>query len=151
MADEQVEHWPNGRIREIARRVNGEQHGRQQRWYEDGQPEYDLTYEHGKEHGRHRAWYPDGQLEYDINCEYDVRHGRTQGWYEDGQPSYDRTYENGVPHGSIREWDAQGKLTRDAWYERGAEWRERVPAQRLLEGQKDVTIMALLTLVASYV
>ena len=59
-----TEHWPNGHIREITRRINisGARHGRQQSWYEGGQPQYDGTYERGKPHGRQlklsgRRWF----------------------------------------------------------------------------------------------
>ena len=64
---ETIMHWSNGRTRKITRRVNGKEHGRQQGWYENGQPGYDDNYECGKYHGRQQAWYKDGQPEYDLN------------------------------------------------------------------------------------
>jgi antitoxin component YwqK of YwqJK toxin-antitoxin module len=45
--------WPNGKIREISRTVDGEAHGRQQGWWEHGQVKYELNYERGALHGRH--------------------------------------------------------------------------------------------------
>ncbi len=39
----------------------------------------------------------------------------------------------------------------DAWYEDGAEWREREPAQQQLKGQEDIMITALAALAASYI
>ena len=45
----------------------------------------------------------------------------------------------------------KGNPMTDAWYEHGAEWRDRVPAQQLVKGQKDVMPAVLTALAVSYV
>ena len=61
MADEQVACWPSGHVREITGKVDNKLHGRQQTWYEDGQPRQDYNYERGRQHGRQQTWHAGGQ------------------------------------------------------------------------------------------
>ena len=129
----------------------GKRHGNIREWDAKGNLIRDAWYEHGKWHGRHQAWYKNGLPESDRNYERDERHGRQQGWHAGGQVWYDNNYERGKQHGGFREWDTKGNLTTDTWYEHGTEWRDHVSARQQLKEQKDIMIVALLALAASYV
>ena len=123
-----TEHWPNGRVREIRRGVNGKRHGRQQVWYEGGQPRYDHSYEHGVEHGRLQGWYENGQPWYDQNYERGEKHGRQRRWYSGGQPKYDSNYEHGQQHGRQQAWHEDGRPWYDSNYEHGTEYGREAAA-----------------------
>jgi antitoxin component YwqK of YwqJK toxin-antitoxin module len=94
--------------------VNGQFHGVQESWYENGQHVNKENYANGKKHGLQERWYPDGQQRYKGNYVNGQRHGVQEYWYRDGQQEYKVDYVNGQYHGVQERWYP-------CWYPFGAD------------------------------
>ena len=64
--------------------VNGQEHGLQEIWYENGQRWSKHNYVDGQKHGLEEGWYWDGQQWYKQNFVNGKRHGLQECWYPSG-------------------------------------------------------------------
>jgi antitoxin component YwqK of YwqJK toxin-antitoxin module len=76
--------------------VNGQEHGLQEIWYENGQRWSKHNYVDGQKHGVQEFWYPNGQLKDKGNYVNGQRHGLREEWYRNGQQRYKKYYLDGV-------------------------------------------------------
>jgi len=74
---------------------DGKRDGLQERWYANGQPQYQINYKDGRLDGLHEDWYANGQLWYRGNYKNGRKDGLQKGWYESGKPKYIKEYRMG--------------------------------------------------------
>ena len=75
---------------------NGQKHGLNRRWHENGQLMYECPWKNGQKHGCDRAWYQNGQLKYEGTWKNGQEHGKIRWWSENGQLMYEQNWENGT-------------------------------------------------------
>jgi antitoxin component YwqK of YwqJK toxin-antitoxin module len=111
--------WNNGNLKAKIHYKNGQFHGTNERWLEDGTLIRSGVYEHGKEQGLHRNYYYDGSPEDETNYLDGRRHGELTEWYDDHTMESYHQYHHGGRHGIHNEWFADGKTKINATYIRG--------------------------------
>jgi len=91
------EYHDNGKLACVSEYREGEQHGRQTRWYEDGTLESEVNFEDNHPHGLARYYHPNGVLREETEYEYDFRNGRCTVWDESGTIIASGTYKDDQP------------------------------------------------------
>ena len=76
--------------------MNGQQHGPQETWYDNGKPEYKWNFVNGQKHGPQESWYENGKPEYKENYVNGQQHGIQETWHRNGQQLYKEYYLDGV-------------------------------------------------------
>ena len=109
------EHWPDGRLRlrkEVYRQADGStvNHGRYQRWYPEGQAEYECAFDHGQKHGVTTMWHRNGKVWTQDHHVHGVRHGVFRTWDDAGRLRKEEHYCEGMPCGTWTVWNAEGKV-----------------------------------------
>lgn len=77
--------WPDGRVRQSARIVDGRAQGAVLRFYESGLPMEQETFDAGIRDGIYRSWYPDGQLFQQGTYAGGLETGRWTTWRRSGE------------------------------------------------------------------
>jgi antitoxin component YwqK of YwqJK toxin-antitoxin module len=95
----------------------GNQHGYEREWTEDGQLIDEKYFRDDELHGSWRIWYPNGQLKQEIQFEDGQQEGQNTWWDEDGNIIAQGTITNGVYDGSF---------LMDVWNEETATEKEMV-------------------------
>ncbi len=93
------------------------------RWHENGQLEWERTYQNGVREGLLRRWHDNGQLEQEGTHQNGELEGLARRWHENGQLKQEGTYQNGELEGLWRAWHENGQLSREETYQNGV----RVP------------------------
>ena len=93
--EEIITYHPNKNICKKYKLINGKLHGKLERWYENGQKDFEWNYVDGKRHGVFKCWFQNGQQS--VECTYvdGVLHGKYESWYTDGRKYQDLIFENG--------------------------------------------------------
>lgn len=107
--------YPNGAKREVEYYLNGGLVGFRL-WYENGQIDFERTYQGGKMHGPERMWHENGKLHHETRYVHGKEHGLARQWNEDGELvcSYDMDHGTGVDL-----WWALGTLSEERHYRDG--------------------------------
>ena len=109
------EYWPNGNLRirrEVIRAADGTlvNHGNYQRWYPDGQEEYEAVFVNGKKHGTTTLWHKNGRKWTEEQYVNGLKHGTRRIWDEEGVLRKEEQYADGKPHGTWTLWDKSGNI-----------------------------------------
>jgi len=109
------EHWPNGRLKVrkelIASSKGGSvDHGTYERWYDNGQKEYEATFVHGQKDGPVTRWHKNGQKWVEEHYVAGQRHGVRSIWNDKGMKAKEEHYLHGKPHGTWMSWNSKGKV-----------------------------------------
>ena len=108
------EHWPNGRLRlskQVLQNDDGStmNHGKYERWYNNGNREYEAVFVLGKKEGTtvryHRNGIKANQQEYHNG----QRHGRSVSWDPSGVIVKEENWNEGKPCGVWTVWE-DGKV-----------------------------------------
>lgn len=113
-ADLVEEYWPNGRLRlrkhvltlEDGTSVN---HGRFERWYDNGQKEYEAVFVLGKKEGTTIRFHRNGRKASEQEYRKGLRHGRSTSWNPAGEKVKEENWAEGKPHGTWTIWE-NGKV-----------------------------------------
>jgi antitoxin component YwqK of YwqJK toxin-antitoxin module len=87
---------------------DGKLHGVTKRWCKDGTLYIEHNYKDGKSHGVTKRWYGDGTLFIEYNYKDGKLHGVYKSWYEDGTPQFERNYKDDKKHGVSKMWREDG-------------------------------------------
>lgn len=74
---------------------DGEKHGLETVFYEDGLPKLLITWHEGEVKGQVKSWYANGNVQNEMEMHDNVRHGLSVSWYEDGSLMHTEQYESG--------------------------------------------------------
>ena len=88
--------------------INGEQHGIQKSWYENGTFHTERNYKDGKQDGLQKSWHEDGTLMSEYNYKDGKQHGVQKEWNESGKLLKDCNYKDGKIHGKCMTWRGEG-------------------------------------------
>lgn len=118
------EFWPDGtpRLRKgvvigpDGRPVN---HGRYERWFENGQKEYEATFIRGKKHGTATRWHRNGQKWIEEHYLNGQRNGISRTWDQKGNLRKQEEHLNGKPNGVWTVWYADGRIKWRAEFDHG--------------------------------
>lgn len=119
-----TDYWPSGRPH-IERHVliadeGGEvEHGRYTRWYQNGQKEYEATFDRGEIVGVARRWHENGQLWSEMPFVDGRRHGVCRMWDPAGNLRKEEPFEHGRPHGTWTVYSDDGKVKAQSHFEHG--------------------------------
>ncbi len=115
---------PNGKIDDLIHYKNGKQDGPWNRWYDNGQRQYDFLMKQGKMMSG-LGWKPNGEpsmtkivngnglcIGYHVNGRKRFEGKRVKGelegivtyWYANGAKYWERNFENGKSNGTAKEW-----------------------------------------------
>ena len=113
-----MDYVPRGRIEDVrSPYVNGEPHGTQIIYYEDGLKKRQVPWEEGKQHGTELWYFKDGSSK--TSAEW-VHGTGTQIWYhEDGSKWVETPYVDGQQHGTVIWYKEDGAKLREIVYENG--------------------------------
>ena len=101
-------------------------HGSYAAWYDNGQQQADVSYEHGKENGPTTVWYPTGKKMLEGSYRGGERDGRWTRWYESGTKELETEFSAGQKNGRDLRWDEHGKLVADLEWKAGKVVRTNV-------------------------
>ena len=90
-------YWEDGvRLKSVAPYIAGKVHGKQIKWYRNGQIESEETYKDGIKFGLHTFWYTNGQKRTQGKYKDGKRDGLWTEWSKDGGKTYDRLLNKGL-------------------------------------------------------
>ena len=95
------------------------QHGTAKWWSDAGVRTLLVHYEHGKQHGTMERYNDAGARTFLAHYEHDERHGTAEWWNNAGARTRLEHYEHGELHGTVEVWNHAGVRTRLAHYEHG--------------------------------
>lgn len=94
--DEEIKEWyPNGQLKEILYKNDGQRDGLYRSWYENGQQRYIINYKQGFLNGSYEGWYPNGQRKTIRHYKMGTQDGLFQEWDEDGSQTKSLVYKDG--------------------------------------------------------
>lgn len=76
-----------------------------------------------------KQWYENGQPQFEMSLKDGKLHGKSARWYEDGQIKSEKHYINNVKDGTFKEWDEEGNLISRQVYEMGELIEKNEPLQ----------------------
>ena len=79
-------------------------HGLEQRWYDDGQKEFEITWKHGKKNGVETVWFENGQKWIERTWKDGKQDGAEWWWYDDGQKQMEITWKDDEQYGLGQCW-----------------------------------------------
>ncbi|MCB1137360.1 MAG: hypothetical protein KDK23_01340 [Leptospiraceae bacterium] len=89
--------------------VNGQIHGVEHDWYDDGRMASERPHTRNKRIGIHRAWYPSGKMRFYYEYQDGHLHGESFSWHSNGNLYGYARYEHGQLRGR-KTWRADGQI-----------------------------------------
>ena len=91
---------------------NGKKHGKEEKFFFDGNIAESRFYTNGKKSGTHRVWWNKNQLKSEYHFD-DIGNyiGPQYEWYGNGQLHKELNYTNGKEDGSQKSWNITGQIT----------------------------------------
>ncbi len=112
--------WDNRNLRYLKNfNANGEKHGLETEWHENGQKAIEANFVNGEKHGLMTEWYNHTQKQSEVSYEDGERHGLETTWHPNGQKSHEGNYVNGQKQGEFNYYDKDGGLTSTEMYNGG--------------------------------
>lgn len=107
--------WTNGQLRirkQMRQRADGTAvlHGPYARWYDNGQKEYEATFDQGRKVGTAATWHRNGRKWVEEHYVDGEKHGSRLIWNDQGTMTKEEHYVQGGPSGVWRSWNAKGKI-----------------------------------------
>ena len=109
----------SGRIESRIEYKNGDLHGREMNWHENGQLAFSGIYKNGERHGKVMTWYENGQLESSVSFKNNARNIKGIFYYEDGSLRGKNYQIDGLWTGLQQEWHKNGNLKLEINFEDG--------------------------------
>jgi antitoxin component YwqK of YwqJK toxin-antitoxin module len=108
------EFWPNGQLRlrkQVLRLEDGSvvDHGRFERWHDNGKKEYEAVFVQGKKEGTTVRYHKNGRKATEQEYRNGKRDGRSVTWNDAGAMVKEEHWKDGKPHGTWTVWD-DGKV-----------------------------------------
>jgi antitoxin component YwqK of YwqJK toxin-antitoxin module len=118
------EHWPNGGLRSRAHMLKDPDgtavyHGAYERWYPEGQKEYEAFFIHGRKDGVATLYHKNGRKWTEEHYVDGKRHGLRIVWDGSGTKRKEENHFDGKPHGQWTVWDKHGKIKWQTMFEHG--------------------------------
>lgn len=109
------EHWPDGKVRlrrQVRRSPDGtlQDHGRYERWYNNGQKEYEATMVAGRKNGVVTFWHRNGRKWIEEHYLDGRRDGIRRVWDDLGRKRKEERFLLGKPHGIWTTWGEDGEI-----------------------------------------
>ncbi len=98
---------------------NGELHGEQKKFYENGQIHQIIAYEDGIKHGKWLQFFPDGAEKMKAEYKNGSASGRYVSYFPNGDVKMKGAYKNGLKEGVWYVYDEEGSLISDMEYKAG--------------------------------
>ncbi len=107
--------WPDGKLRvrkHMLQRADGTivYHGPYARWHDNGEKEYEATFDQGRKVGTTTSWHRNGRKWIEEHYVDGEKHGARLIWNDQGTPAKEEHYVQGRPSGVWRTWNSKGKL-----------------------------------------
>ena len=117
------EHWPNGQLRlrkQVLTLEDGSvvDHGRFERWHDNGKKEYEAVFIKGKKEGTTTRYHKSGRKATEQEYRNGKRHGRSVTWNDSGTMVKEENWKDGKPHGTWTIWE-EGKVKWSHTYDHG--------------------------------
>ncbi|MBN1981298.1 MAG: toxin-antitoxin system YwqK family antitoxin [Chitinivibrionales bacterium] len=88
-------------------------HGKEMKWYENGQVEFETNYDHGTPVGTSVSYFSDGTKASETSFVNGVKSGTETMWYSNGKMKKQVNYTNGNMNGTYKEWYETGNPKRE--------------------------------------
>ncbi|MDG1833030.1 MAG: hypothetical protein P8J63_07390, partial [Verrucomicrobiota bacterium] len=98
---------------------NGQLHGVEILWHENGSKRSSSPYASGKLHGPQTSWRRDGTRSAQQIYQNGQLHGNQITWHPNGKKATETPWAKGEPHGLARQWHANGEVAREVRWDRG--------------------------------
>lgn len=103
---------------------DGKLHGRRTAWYDSlsgkqGPKKLETSFLDDLAHGKETKWYQNGNKESETYLYKDKKHGPFQNWWENGQQGKKGAYKDGQEHAKWTYWHENGKLKAEKTYATG--------------------------------
>ena len=104
------EYWPDGQLKlrkHVLVQDDGTvaNHGTFERWYDNGQKEYEAVFSHGRKEGTTVRYHRNGQRQSQQEYRDGKRHGRSVSWNPSGVKVKEESWADGKPHGTWTVWE----------------------------------------------
>ena len=98
---------------------NGQLHGVEILWHENGSKRSSSPYASGKLHGTQTSWRRDGTRSGQQLYQTGKLHGNQLTWHPNEKKASETPWAKGEPHGLARQWHANGKIAREVRWDGG--------------------------------
>ena len=117
------EHWPDGQLqlrKQVQVQADGTtvDHGKFERWHDNGKKEYEATFVRGKKEGTTIRYHRNGQKATQQEYLKGQRHGPSTSWNDSGVKVKAENWFEGKPHGTWTIWK-NGKIKWTHTYDHG--------------------------------
>ena len=117
------QHWPDGRLKlreHVLRLEDGTlvDHGRFERWHDNGVKEYEAVFVLGKKEGTAIHYHANGRMWTRREYRNGKRHGSSISWDSRGAKVKEEEWADGQPHGTWTVWE-DGRIKWRHTFERG--------------------------------
>lgn len=104
-------YYPNVQLKSEIQYYKGKKHGKEMRWFKNGDLAMERFYINGFKSGIHRAWWENGnqKFEYYFN-DIGEYHGSVKEWGKTGELYMSFNYIKGKESGSQRLWKSDGTI-----------------------------------------
>lgn len=119
------EFFPIGQKAMETEYVDGIEHGKQIRWFQNGHLRSEATFHRGLIHGAYKEYHESGQPLMESTWIFGQRNGTHLSWYGNQQQQMSLFFVNGVLHGQHTEWYENGNVkATGSWLQgkRHGEW-----------------------------
>ncbi len=106
-----VKHHSNGKVSSKIHYVNGEQHGLETEWWDNGQKWWEEMWRLDKQHGLSTWWHGNGYRNVETTRANGAEHGVQTYWNESEEKEKEIYYFKGKEYTRI-EWDDERNVTR---------------------------------------
>jgi antitoxin component YwqK of YwqJK toxin-antitoxin module len=110
------QYYTNGNIYSIQRFKDGDWHGIQEYYYDNGQKKTILNYTHGLLDGKIQLFHPNGLLAKEVYFDAGKLHGFEKEWNAKGQQLAESQFDHDIPIGRSRKWHSNGELATEKVY-----------------------------------
>ncbi|MFC1743513.1 toxin-antitoxin system YwqK family antitoxin [Candidatus Riflebacteria bacterium] len=114
-----ISRFKSGQIEECQTYKAGKLHGKNTKWYRNGNKSHEVNYLDGKLHGAFTEWYKNGNLRIEANYVNGVLEGISMAYHPNGQIAYQATMKNGIAEGIVKEWHKSGDIKIEILFAKG--------------------------------
>lgn len=113
---------------------NGERHGKEIKWFNNGQKNYEYNWQNGVLDGLAITWQENGQKEYESNYKNGKENGIKTAWHDNGQKNSEINYKDNKREGLHIVWSENGQKTGEYNYKNDK--RDGIQTTWFKNGQK---------------
>ena len=107
------------RLKSIKRTLNGKLEGLQEKWNENGNKKYEVSYKAGEKEGITKYWHDNGSIHIKSNYRNDKLEGEHEVWYNNGNKLTEQHFKNGFKNGIQVYYFDDGNISKERYYVNG--------------------------------